>query len=214
MKNQKQTIEENVVIKYSESHGTTSLVIKKPSCRYLDEFFSLTCAPDILIANIFPNSKEITESFGAYNAVRKHRESFAFNDQQIDVICVGDGCQPRTAALFAFRSKWNCYSIDPRLNLTETNARVWNGIKRLHLIKDKIENFHHIASEKAIIVAVHSHAPLDVAVKNIVAKEKLVIAIPCCFEQNLDADPIEEYHDFGILSEKRLVKIWHIGGPK
>src|SRR5579872_7431860 len=43
-----------------------------PALRYLNEFTKLKCAPDLLAWGLFPNAKEITESLGAYNAIRKH----------------------------------------------------------------------------------------------------------------------------------------------
>ncbi|MBU4001349.1 MAG: hypothetical protein KKB94_03425, partial [Proteobacteria bacterium] len=52
------------------------------------------------------------------------------------VVAIADGTSPRAAALFAMRSKWNCYSIDPRLK----SKGSWSSIKRLKLIPKKVED--------------------------------------------------------------------------
>jgi hypothetical protein len=182
--------------------------IKTCSGRYADEFIKLKCAPDMINLKLFPNFKEITESFSAYNAARKYLWKIGYepNDPTIWCFIVGDGSTPRTAATFAFRTKWHCVSIDPVLNDKEYEHK----IDRLLLIRDKIENVKlgAVDNEKAVIIAVHSHAPLGIAVKNIQFKEKAVIAIPCCVKQELDKEPDIVYKDWGIWSPKNTVKIW------
>ncbi|HUS51341.1 MAG TPA: hypothetical protein VMZ91_14325, partial [Candidatus Paceibacterota bacterium] len=59
-------------INYKETNSEVILQIKKPSLRYLNEFTRLKCGSDLLRSKVFPNAKEITESMGAYNALRTH----------------------------------------------------------------------------------------------------------------------------------------------
>ena len=78
----------------------------KASSRYTSELLSLACGPRLLELGLYPDAKELTESFAAFSAVREHlKEHFVPHDPTVTVLCVGDGVAPRTAALFAFRTK-------------------------------------------------------------------------------------------------------------
>lgn len=88
----------------------------------------------------------------AYSAARHylHRPSendpsrhaaVSFDDSNVTLIAVGDGVTPRTATLFAFRSRWRCVSIDPALrpgpwhkvaSLTTIASRVQDAIVHVH----------------------------------------------------------------------------------
>ena len=59
-----------------------------------------------------------------------------------------------------------------------------------------------------VIVAVHSHVPLDVCLKRVHADTIHVVAIPCCIQLDLHRSPDYEYRDEGIWSPKNRVKIW------
>jgi hypothetical protein len=184
------------------------VTIKTPTMHYMDELCYLRCAPDLLALNLFPNAKEITESFGAFNAIRRmKKDKWKFSDPTIQCYCVGDGHVPRTAATFAFRTAWKCYSVDPKLNSTK-----WDTIDRLFAFKCQVELLDTVTWDKVVIVCVHSHARLDTCIKSIHAKEYLVVAIPCCVPQEIKGiEPVVVYKDWGILSEKRTVKIWEFG---
>lgn len=173
--------------------------------RYMDELVTMTSAPDILALRVFPNAKEVTESMAGLHAVRKHLGVGLFADRGIHMVAVGDGCTPRTAALFAFLTRWTCWSVDPRLRLKDRYARV----DRLHLHADRVETFTLPPCARAVIVAVHSHASLGAAVRACVGAERLdVVAIPCCVPQDLLRPPDVEYEDHGISSPERTVRIW------
>lgn len=126
-------------------------------------------------------------------------------DEDVHVVCVGDGNTPRTGALFAYRSHWTVHSVDPRLNAKPK----FTSIRRLTLHQDPIQDFH-VSCDQAIIVAVHSHAPLEAAMRAVDARDVLVVAMPCCVEQTLDAPPVAEYADWGVHSPKRTIKVWRI----
>lgn len=190
------------------------------SLRYLNEFFYLKCGPDLFELRLFPNPKEVTESFGAYNAYRKHlNKKFDPKDETIGLISVGDGNTPRTAAIFAFLTKWKCLSIDPQLKEKE-----WK-ISRLSTAKLRIEESKEVIysalkeCNKILIVCVHSHANLDSTMR-IVNKalpnvENSVISIQCCIPQIIkDNKPNFEYRDWSILSPENLVKVWLNGKRK
>jgi len=129
------------------------------------------------------------------------------------VVAVGDGCTPRTAGLFAFRSAWKCHSVDPRLN-----AKSYFSIDRLFVHRITIEtamaNFkvEKVRSSfrpdpRMVVVAVHSHAPLECVAE---LDPDIVVAIPCCVPQTFSADGYHyaEHRDVAILSQHNIVKTW------
>lgn len=189
------------------------------SRKYLDEFIGLKCSADMLAAGLFPNSKEVTESFAAYYALRHVRPVLDLSDPGITLYCIGDGTQPRTAATFAFRSAWQCHSIDPRLKVVGKHPRV----QRLHCHAWTDREFvqSHTAETFAslcpvVVVAVHNHGSLDPLVHVISSPQIVVVSIPCCVEQTITTPgtgekirPDREYQDMGIWSPKRTVKIWN-----
>lgn len=177
------------------------------SFRYLSELTQLRCGPDLLALNVFPNAKEVSESFGAFRAAREqlHDYGFPLGDPRITCVCVGDGVSPRTGATFAFRSAWNCFSVDPALRSKWQTAR--KSVDRLEVIPGRIE-CQGFTSDRVVVVAVHSHARLEAALRTIRANRVAVIAIPCCVDQVLPWAPDLEYEDFGILSPRRTVKVW------
>lgn len=177
----------------------------RPLFRYIDEIMGCRCFPDLLELGIYPNAKEITESMAAYSAARKYgKKYFDLKDPDVHMVAVADGASPRTAALFAFRSAWQCCSIDPNLR----RKMRWNGIYRLDLFNEKIEDVEDQHTGKLVIAAVHSHAPLNVACEKLTADKRMVIAIPCCVKQTRERPPDIEYVDKGIWSPENKVQIW------
>lgn len=203
----------DLIAELIESKTLVTVKLKRPTMRYLDEFIGINCAPDLVALKVFPNSKEVTESFAAFRAVAKglcYDHTVELSDPETLVICVGDGSTPRTAATFAFRSRWTAWSVDPRANWTPKGP-VLERIKSFRCrIEDLVED--NSKFKQTIVVAVHSHAVLDVAVKhlqqtghNVVA----AIALPCCVPQTLfGIEPTISYEDWGIWSPKRTVLIW------
>jgi hypothetical protein len=173
--------------------------------KYLGEMVTLACGPDLLAQRVFPNAKEISESFAAFDAVRNRMLQFDLSDPTITAVCVGDGVTPRTGATFAFRTRWQVYSVDPKLR---GGTQRWRAIQRLTILADQIERVR-IKGDRVILVAVHSHARLPESVASIAAREIAVVAIPCCVPQRLSVEPDVEYEDKAIISPCRTVRIWH-----
>lgn len=174
--------------------------------KYINHFLQSKCAIDMLSLGLFPNAKEITESWGAYAALSRLTQKLDFNDPDINVVCVGDGSTPRTAATFAFRSRWNCISVDPALRSKES----WYRINRLTCHKDKIEKIKLDFGDKPVIIMlVHSHAPINACLRNITTTGvRHLITMPCCVDHNINDKIFIGYRDNQILSEKREIKIW------
>lgn len=182
--------------------------------RYLDEFVRFSRSPELLSLKLFPNAKEITESFGAYAAVREHLR-LDFGDPSICVLAVGDGFVPRTAATFAMRSRWTCFSVDPNMR-----DRGWSRkVERLHAYRDLVKCFgdgwvppkdHWRKYSRCVLVGVHSHASL---ISSISAARRLsgrisVASIPCCVKHDYDRPADVVYEDREIMSPARRVHVW------
>lgn len=175
----------------------------KPAYCLLNELYACKCFPDLVLSGIYPNLKEMTESAAAFRVMRSKYKVFELGDSSVTMIAVADGRSPRTGALFAFRSRWNCISIDPMLK-----GDYWR-IKRLACISKKIENCPSSHYDKLVIACVHSHVKLDVVAEKFTANQRLIISIPCCVPQELDRKPDLEYHDKGVWSPMNKVKIWY-----
>jgi len=176
--------------------------------KYINEFIEqYKSATDLLSLNIYPNAKEITESYAAFNCART-KIRHPFSDPTYTVVCVGDGRTPRTAALFAFRSNWRCISIDPILDTAKIPMWI-SKIRHLECIPKRVEDVD-LMFEKVLIVCVHSHAPLDRILEHIRGKVRSLIAIPCCVSYEYDRSPCKEYFDAGIWSPMNLVKYWKV----
>lgn len=187
---------------------------------YFDEFLSCPRAADMLALGLFPNAKEVTESFGAYSAARLYlRGAFALNDPAVVLIAVGDGSTPRTAATFALRSGWSCYSVDPRLRETSRRgvrgrpaSTGWRGVDRLTVLPKRVEDVTIDCDRRPVlIVAVHSHASLAASLGCIggLPSRVAVIAMPCCVSLVLPGSKLEAtYEDKDVLSPQRRVLVW------
>jgi hypothetical protein len=176
--------------------------VGKGAVHYASELCRLSCAP--MLIPLFPNFKEVTESFSAFAAVRNHLSWSSQRDPSVTVVAVGDGSTPRTAATFALRTAWQAISIDPNL---KGGARTARNIRRLAIDPRKVEETRTIA-KRAIVVAVHSHADLRAALRTIEADEVSVVTMPCCVPQVLSRPPDVEYEDYGCLSPQRTVMVW------
>ncbi|RQM20317.1 hypothetical protein B5M09_006706 [Aphanomyces astaci] len=133
--------------------GTGSSDQDKLSLRYLDEFVGdLTCSAQMLAWGLFPDAKEVSETMGVFNAVRKlglHEKDTAPPGVHDGIVIVGDGVTPRTAAMFAYRTKgWTCYSVDPIMKVSTSDAQVpWDGGALANVVSvcDKIENVRRLS---------------------------------------------------------------------
>ena len=187
---------------------------------HFNEFVRLSCAGSLLDLHIFPNAKEISESMGCFDGVRRYLPvGWNFSDTNIICLSLADGSTPRTAALFAYMSKWQIISVDPAMR--EDAIERCKSVDRLICIKDIVENIGEYECERAVILAVHAHnSPekkdkrkniLEAAMKKVKAKNYLVVALPCCNDLNIPGRNFQhEYKDLGIWSEKNVIRIWEI----
>lgn len=175
---------------------------------YLDALLRSTAGARLVGARVFPNAKEVTESFGARRAVTYYADRFPLNDPDVLLVVVGDGTTPRTAATFALTSRWNCHAVDPRLRSTSR----WAPIDRLTLHSRRIEDVR-LEGDRAVVVMVHAHVSATTALSSVSAAELLLVSMPCCVPPGLRADPELRYHDPGVASPKNEVRVWRFANP-
>lgn len=142
----------------------------------------------MLELKLFPNLKEIAESMAMYYAVERIMEwdNQITRDSDINIVVSGDGVTPRTACLFNYMTKWKTWSIDPAMR-----DRDYSVVKRLTVIKDKIENISLSFDEPVIILMPHSHAPVKNTWENITSSKKWLVKMECCTRDKL---PFEAYY--------------------
>jgi hypothetical protein len=174
--------------------------------KHIDQFVKLRCAPDIL--PLFPNAKEITESMAAFDAMRDivmPKTGICYDDPGVTIGCVGDGHTPRTAALFAHRSKWLTYSIDPAMRHKE----YFGKFERVNPIAAKAQDCSIAVTGALVLVLVHSHATIEQAMAAFSGWSELhIIAIPCCVPQDIPGKWRYSRQDTNIWSPKNEVRVW------
>lgn len=185
------------------SHGYQQKQAAKRHSRYLDIFVSSKCSPDLLAEKLFPNAKEITESFAMFDATGKLPEGFEWNRPEVTVVVVGDGKKPRTAGMFAHRTAWNAVSVDPNLD-----NRAY-PFKRFKKYRNFIQDIKLEFDGPVVIVMPHSHAKIKDCLTSIKAPVRSIITMDCCVKNNLDREPDLRYNDEDVWSPMNEIKIWN-----
>jgi hypothetical protein len=179
----------------------------KPNTEYINRFIKMKCAADLLRLRMFPDAKEVTESLGMISACKLLPEEYHDKNRlDINVVVVGDGHRPRTGALFAFLTRWNCVSIDPEL--VET---IW-PIHRLKCFKNKVEDVKLHFDGPLLIVLPHSHAKASICLKNLTSTHGVcVINMPCCVPSDILNYEHTSFKDGRIWSPKNRVDFHTFG---
>lgn len=172
------------------------------SNRHLDAFFRLGCRSNLV--NVFPNPKELTESFAVYAAVTRAFGFSVLKDRGVLCICPADGVSPRTGATAALRSAWTVKSIDPKMGLRWVRGK--HAIKRLSCIRSKAECLRYEA-ERVLILATHSHADLPRLIERCEAERVDVVSLPCCVPDRLGV-PALSWSDPDCLSPARTINVY------
>ena len=157
-------------------------------------------------------AKEITESYGMFQAAKSVIKKIG----DYLVIVVGDGCSPRTGAIFAYFTKAEVISVDPGFNLPhwyehyDKQTKMGFEPQRLTVLKEKIEDVPIDCKEKPCLVLwPHSHA--DMLRTNIHNHSgRIDIAMPCCKPIPAELMKLQHitYDDYDVLSPKRTIHIW------
>jgi len=184
--------------------------------RYHKKFIESYASENIIgiFSRYKKSAKEITESFGMLYAAKKYVETL---DDSL-VVIVGDGCSPRTGIVFAYFTKAYVVSVDPNFNMEHWDEHYKKQCsmgfppERIRLIKDKIENVSLDCQGKTCaVIWPHSHASMDC--KNFIYnyKNRIDIAMPCCFKipNKWMTKPHITYLDLDVESPKNTIHIWN-----
>lgn len=170
---------------------------------YIERFIGMDCAADMLAHKLYPNAKEVTESFGCFEAAVNNLPYD--RKDKANVVCVGDGHTPRTAAMFAFRSPWNTYSIDPVLR----DRASWKKIKRLNVIPKRIQEVELKFEDPVVLVHCHAHVKIEESLQQIKAPKISVVSMECCVSQFISKrEPDLKYKDECVWSPVNEIRIW------
>lgn len=194
-----------------ESRGRLELTVPMPTTRYMDQLLAMRCREELVLNAVFPDAKEMTESFAAADAAI-HRTGVDPRSDAVTAIVVGDGSTPRTAATLALRTRWKTISVDPALRVDRVEQ--WPcPIGRLEVQARTVQSLEVSLSGACVVVAVHAHVKLEraiQAVRRCQGDPVAAVAIGCCGFQHrapgmsLSAD----YLDWGIWSPERRVMVW------
>ncbi len=157
-------------------------------------------------------AKEITESWGMLEAAKKYIDDF----ENYFVVVIGDGCSPRTGALFSYFTSANVISIDPNMNMEhwgehcKKQKKIGLEPKRIEVIRGIVEDMNiNCFGKNCLVVWPHSHAEMGKEkIENY--KKRIDIALPCCIPvpKKLMEIPHIVYDDYNIESPKRTIHIW------
>lgn len=184
--------------------------------RYTDELLSLRCAPQLLTLRLFPDAKELSESFACFHAARSRLSArFAASDPAVTMLAIGDGLTPRTAALFAFRTAWTCIAIDPLMREPDRWA---SEVERLCAVRATVQAAGEAGggweADRVLLVLPHAHVGLKTCLRHVRWRAALAaVVMPCCNWYGADSTdgvgpPAFEEEDGGVVSPHRLVRVW------
>jgi hypothetical protein len=163
--------------------------------------------------------KEITESMAVYKNVK---EFIDVQDPKETYVMIGDGSLALTAALFAFLTKGQVISIDPRLNTTKVAEwRRRENVRRFIAYNVKFQDLlyyrNYIPPKPYHLICVHAHVNLE-ELNECFPYWKYIYSNPCCnpHEQTFSVQ-YQKKHNIGIvkagydtenLSPKNMVFIY------
>jgi hypothetical protein len=151
--------------------------------QYLREFLKLNCSGQLM--ELFSQSgnpyKEITESMAAYKNIKEFTD---VKDPEETYIMIGDGSLALTAALFAFLTKGQVISIDPKLNTAKVSE--WSSRENVRRFiaynvkfQDLIINRDYIPPMPYHLICVHAHVNLE-ELNECLPHWKYIYSNPCC----------------------------------
>lgn len=202
------------VIDHFETNEYYTIKVTKPSLRYIDFFLKLKAAPKLLSTGFYPNAKEISETQGAFEAVR-HKLHLNYQSDDVAIVIVGDGFNPRTGYYIANMTKWTVFSIDPEMQRDyNTILEKIKDKSNLVIMPNKIEDctLDLIKFNTIVLLFVHSHASLKASVAAIKTKKTTAkvhaVSMPCCFEDDLGIPFDIKFDDPYVISVHRSLLIY------
>ncbi|KCV73102.1 hypothetical protein H696_00647 [Fonticula alba] len=143
------------------------------------------------------------------------------------LLAVGDGSTPRGGIMFACRTKWQCFSIDPLMKVKGP----WSEVNRLVPVRSTIQAFNlddhcgDMEVKNIVLVLMHCHVGVNEALRYLLPPyrktwpEKVgIISCPCCnFAQIQESlfglPPVDVWYDVHCLSKDNEMRVWHVATP-
>lgn len=189
--------------------------------KYLNRYIRLKASADMQALELFPNLKEIQESFSIFNVIESYilkRDTNIDRNKENHVLCfvVGDGTTPRTAAVINFMTKWDTISCDPIMR----NPAKYAGIKRCEVRTSTGEDLVHVVKQQVeirkydyvFLIFPHSHIPNTNEIYKHFTDEKVwIINMPCCHKKQDDFLPLKEWVSFkddAVASPENTIKVY------
>ena len=201
------------VIDTQETNEYYTIKVTKPSLRYIDFFLKLNCATKLVSTGFYPNGKEISETQGAFEAVR-HKLKLDYKDESVAIVVVGDGYNPRTGYYVACMTKWKIFSVDPAMerDLSDITEKIKDR-NNIQIFPKRIENciFDMKAYSTVVLLFVHSHASLKASVNSLRMNHSTAIhavSMPCCFDDDLGIPYDIKFDDPYVISVHRSLFIY------
>ena len=192
-----------------ESDGDQSYDLRHvlEKIEYIDAFFKLPKLELFRKEHLFPNIKEVTESYGIFHACLEvcKRTNIARNDPNVLIVVIGDGHRARTGVLCSSMSAWRALSIDPVIHTCPSFPKVKTIASK---IEDIPEDINH--DGPVILCFPHCHASITTTLGKIKSSNnnRHVISMPCCFKDDTVIKPSFSYIDEKILSDKNTINIY------
>lgn len=187
-------------------HVTVDVPI--PSDRYINDLIGSKCFADLLLTGFFKNAKELTTACAAFRAA--HRLHLDFNSPNVAVICIGGGPLPATAAMFAFRTRWHCYSVDPKSVIGYTNTM--EAVQRVWQFKGPLRDFKILPgfADYVFVRLSNKCSTKEIGDKVATIQSANVhgISVGCEKDHAPTHEPTHDYFDSGIWGSHQQVKIW------
>ncbi|RDB36447.1 hypothetical protein [Spirobacillus cienkowskii] len=201
------------VIDHHETNDCYTIRVTKPSLKYIDFFLKLKCSAELVATGFYPNGKEISETQGAFEAIR-HKLKLNYLDNSVAIVVVGDGYNPRTGYYIACMTNWQIFSVDPAM--TRDYKDIVEKIKKRNNIKifpQPIEECEFDISQfkTVVLLFVHSHASLKASVNSLKNSESVAIhavSMPCCFDDDLGIPYNLKFDDPFVVSVHRTLFIY------
>lgn len=188
--------------------------------KYINRYLSLHSSEEMQGLKLFPNLKEIQETFSLYenifNIITPLDNNINKDNEKIIAFVIGDGVSPRTAGFFSFLTKWSTVSIDPNMRVEQ----YLNKIRRCTVVKSTGEDFIKEDINKYLdyfdyyfIILPHSHMRNVHIFYNVLKDKKVWITnMPCCYPNQCYYLPINTWltiKDNNVDSDKNIIHFYN-----
>lgn len=173
--------------------------------KYIDQFLRLKSISDILERKFFKNTREITESMAIYSACRDALPKKSdVSDTSFKLVEITNSSTQRTAGLFVFLTRWECYGVGKRLGGKFFNAA------RLHTISGNAESYSFESSSTVVFVAIDPQFELSSVLDSVSAPHVIVITLSTeeVAQGFVGHTPMFERRDTAVIGDRQWIRAY------